>query len=107
MIRREIRQTEFWWLTGKRQTVTQADYVFSTRATAGLSDFRNSAPSWRKPDTPQQPIKCANRVQLLRSCALGSGVECVAQQRLGKIKFWSWDRILGPCNPNSTHAHLG
>src|SRR5277367_6193016 len=28
--------------------------------TAGLSDYRNSAPSPRKPDSPQQPINCTN-----------------------------------------------
>jgi hypothetical protein len=65
--------------------------------TGGLSDYRNSALSPRKPHSPQQPINLQQRlpwvshvVSLLRSCALGLGVDFVAQQRLRKIKF---DRI--------------
>jgi hypothetical protein len=63
-------------------------------AVARLSDYRNSAPSRRKPDSPQQPINCTNTCRgtshpLLRFCALGSGVNFVAQQQLGKMKFWS------------------
>src|SRR5271170_1223291 len=46
----------------------------------------NSAPSPRKPDSPQQPINCTNTcrgiishvVPLLRFCALGSGVDFAA-----------------------------
>ena len=48
--------------------------------TAGLSDYRSSAPSPRKPYSLQQPINCTNTcrgvshmVPLLRFCALGFG----------------------------------
>jgi len=63
------------------------------------SDYRNSAPSPRKPESPQQTInstESGHGVMWFRCCAfcaLGAGVDFVAQQRVGKIKFWSWDCI--------------
>jgi len=77
---------------------------------AGLSDYRNSDPSPRKPDSPQQPINCTNTcrgvshtVPLLRFCALGSGVDLWLQQRVGKIKFWYFHPSPGPIPPNIPH----
>ena len=55
----------------------------------------------RKPDSPQQSINCTNacrgvdHVPLLRFCALDSGVDFVAQQRVGKNKVlavFPWGR---------------
>jgi hypothetical protein len=53
--------------------------------TAGLSDYRNSAPSPMKPDSPRQPINYTNKCPWGESCGsavalLCSGVDFVAQQ---------------------------
>ena len=72
-------------------------------AVAGLSDYRKFRLFTEK--TRQSAAtnqlhqhfpwgeSCRSAVALL--CALGLGVDFVAQQQVRKIKFWSWDRIFG------------
>jgi len=62
-----------------------------------LPKFRSFAKESRQSAATNQlheHLLCVSHVvPLLRFCALGSGVDFVAQQRVGKIKFWSWDYI--------------
>jgi hypothetical protein len=37
---------------------------------------------------------------MMSFCALKSGGRFLAQRRVGKIKFWSWDHISVGCRPN-------
>ena len=72
--------------------------------TAEVSSYLNCTKGRRKPvrsdqSTAQHLPWVSHVVPLLRFCALGSGVDFVAQQRVGKIQVWSWDCLSAGAGP--------